>query len=253
MILKINNKKAVTLVEMIIAVLIMTFIGAYAWRIYSNSGETMRHTVSQSQIQADIRSFLDNLETEMMSCYTFEKIDPDNKYFSFYSYTFSKKSLDDIYYDYSGNPRSTDSDSDSSIQVLKLEYSWADGKVTKKRTPGYLFFLRKPMLFQDASNSNAFVDGEKALNKEVLKDISEFEIRGYKQQVDLTSDTGVKVTPSTDFSTSFIVLRIHSFKDETGGKRDEELDIVTKLYSSIKLAENANPGYFCSTDSDGRF
>jgi hypothetical protein len=50
------------------------------------------------------------------------------------------------------------------------------------------------------------------------------------------------------------VLRIHTKIDEGSEKRrDEELDIVTKFYSSVKLAEVANPGHFSSTDSDGRF
>jgi len=48
-------------------------------------------------------------------------------------------------------------------------------------------------------------------------------------------------------------LRIHTKIDESAGKRDEELDIVTKFYSSYRLAEVANPGSFSTTDSDGKF
>ena len=69
-----NNKRAITFIELMVSMLIIALIATYAWKIYSNSGESMRHTVSQSQIQADIRSFLDNLEAEMMTCYSFNEI-----------------------------------------------------------------------------------------------------------------------------------------------------------------------------------
>lgn len=256
---KIKNIKAFTLIEMIIAVLIMAFIGAYAWKIYSNSGETMRHTVSQSQIQADVRNFLDNLELEMMSCYSFDNIDTENKKFSFYTYTYGKKTLEDTYYDVSGNPLDTSSESDQSIKVLKIEYSYSEnGTVTKKRTPGFLLFLRRPMEFQDASTSSAFTDKEKAMTKEVLRNINDFEVKGYSQKPNTEKNSNnpfiyTPVTPETASQTAFIVLRLHALKDETGNRRDEEIDIVTKFYSAIKLADINNPGAFCSTDSDGRF
>ena len=254
--LSINQKKAITLVELIVAMLIMAFIAIYVWRVYFNSTESMRYTVSQSQIQSDIRIFLDKLETEMMTCYAFDKVDTENKKFSFYSFTYGKMSLDEILYDTSGNPRSTASDSDSRIKVLKLEYSWADGKVTKKRTPGWLYFLHRPPEFQADPTSTAFDDSEKAYEDDVLKEISEFDVKGYCQLPDLGLDKLVKitpVTPETATSTTFIVLRLHAFKEEGGKKRDEEIDIVTKFYSSIRLAEAANPGCFCTTDNDGRF
>ena len=127
-----KNKKAFTLVEMIIAFAIMSILAIYAWRIYFSGSETMRHTVTQSQIQSDIRLFLDKLEAEMMACYIFETVDTENKKFSFYTFTYGKKSLDDIYYDESGNVRSIKSDdSTQSLKVLRIEYSWEDGKVTK--------------------------------------------------------------------------------------------------------------------------
>ncbi len=254
-----NNKKkrAFTLVEMIVTVAILTFLAIYAWRIYFSGSETMRHTVSQSQIQSDMRVFLDKLEAEMMACYAFDTVDTENKKFSFYTFTYGKKPLDDIYYDDYLNLRKTDNTSDASLQVLKIEYSWADGKVTKVRTPGNLYFLHEPIEFEPTPNSNAFGDGEKAATLVPLKDISEFEVKGYSQELDPDpSSTGIKitpVTPATASSTMFIVLRLHALKDEGGHKRDEEIDLVTKFYSSIRLAEAANPGYFCSTDHDGRF
>ena len=250
-----KKRKAVTLVEMIVAVLIMAFLAGYAWKLYSNSGESMRHTVSQSQIQSDIRIFLDNLETEMMTCYIFDTIDTEKKKFSFYCFTYSKVSLDDIFYD-GKIPRSIDEDSDASIKVKKMEYSWSEnGIVTKKRTPGFLYFLKRPMIFQP-SNSNAFDETDKAMTKEVLKDITEFEVKGYAQELDSTSDDGFKITPVEPKSStraSFIVLRLHAYKEEGKKRRDEEIDIVTKFYSAVRLANTANPEYFCSTDNNGSF
>ena len=250
-----NTKKAFTLVEMMVAMLIIAFIAGYAWKIYSNSGETMRHTVSQSQIQSDIRNFLDNLEAEMMTCYCFDTIDTDKKMFSFYCFTYSKQPLDNILYD-GANPRSTGSDSDACLKVKKIEYSWADGIVTKKRTPGWLYFLQLPMKFE-ASTSNAFDESDKAMTREDLKDITEFEVKGYHQQVGGTpEDKGLKVTllkPEDSYKATFIVLRLHTHKDEGAKRRDEEIDIVTKFYSSIRVANITNLGYFSTTDSDGRY
>lgn len=255
MVVKRYNIKAFTLVEMMVAMLIIAFIAGYAWKIYSNSGETMRHTVSQSQIQSDIRNFLDNLEAEMMTCYCFDTIDPDKKMFSFYSFTYSKQPLDDILYD-GVNPRSTGSDSDACLKVKKIEYSWADGIVTKKRTPGWLYFLKQPMKFE-ASTSNAFDETDKAMTREDLKDISDFEVRGYYQLVGGTpEDKGLKITPvklEDSYKASFIVLRLHTHKDEGAKRRDEEIDIVTKFYSSIRISNITNPGYFSTTDADGRY
>ena len=251
-----KNIKAFTLVELMVSMLIIAFLAGYAWYLYSNSGETMRHTVSQSQIQADIRGFLDNLETEMMTCYSFDTVDTEKKLFSFYCFTYSKLPLDDVLYDSSGNLHSTGADSEAKIKVKKMEYSWADGKVTKKRTPGWLYFVQKPMKFE-ASTSSAFDETDKAMTKEVLKDITEFEVRGYSQKNTKTEDSiNTEITPikpENATSTTFIVLRLHAFKEEGAKRRDEEIDIITKFYSGVRIADTANPGYFCTTDSDGRY
>lgn len=251
-----NNRKAFTLVEMMVAMLIIAFIAGYAWKIYSNSGETMRHTVSQSQIQADIRGFLDNLEAEMMTCYSFDTIDTEKKKFSFYCFTYSKQPLDNLLYD-GTNPKSTGSDSDACVKVKKMEYSWDDkGIVTKKRTPGWLYFLQQPMKFE-ASTSNAFDESDKAMTKEELKDITEFEVKGYFQQPGGTDEEkGLKITPVTpddSYKATFIVLRLHTHKNEGAKRRDEEIDIVTKFYSKIRIANVTNPGYFSTTDSNGSY
>ncbi len=250
-----TNKKAFTLVELMVSILIIAFIAGYAYKIYSNSGETMRHTVSQSQIQSDIRIFLDHLENEMTTCYAFNTIDSDKKLFSFYSFTYSKVKLDDILYDSSGGLQSAGSDSDSKIKVKKIEYSWANGVVTKKRTPGWLYFLQNPMKFEESS-SNAFDESDKAMTKDELKDITEFEVKGYSQEYDSSSDNGLKITPVTTDTSSkatFIVLRLHAFKEEPGKMRDEEIDVVTKFYSNVKLVDATNPTHFCTTDNNGNF
>ncbi len=249
------NKKAFTLVEMMVSMLIIAFIAGYAWKIYSNSGETMRHTVSQSQIQADIRGFLDNLETEMMTCYSFDTIDTDKKKFSFYCFTYSKQPLDDILYD-GDTLKNTGPDSDAKIKVKKIEYSWENGIVTKKRTPGWLYFLQRPIKFE-ASTSNAFDATDKAMTKEELRDISEFEVKGYLQELNGSpEDKGLKIAPvktEESYKAAFIVLRLHTHKDEGAKRRDEEIDIVNKFYSTIRIANLTNVGYFSTTDIDGSF
>ena len=250
-----KHNRAFTLVELIVTITILSFIALYIWKVYFSSSETMRHTVAQSQIQSDIRNFLDQIEIEMMTCYSFYSVDTENKSFSFYCFPFGRPSLEDIYYDPStGEPLDVTEESDQNIKVKKIEYSWKEGVITKKRTPGKLYFLKKPMVFEESSSG--FDDSDLAMTKEVLKDIDEFEVKGYQQINKPSGDelvTYVPVKPETATSTTFIVLRIHAFKDEAGKKRDEELDIVTKFYSNIRLRDAAYPGYFCSTDDEGRF
>lgn len=250
-----THRRGVTLVEMMIVAAILTLLLGFAWQFYFGGRETMRHTVSQSQVQADTRIFLDQLELEMTSCYSFVEVDSTNKKFSFYSFTYSKVALDDIYYDTSGNPRSTGKDSDARIMVAKYEYHWENGNVIKKRTPGFLYFLQEPMKFVPG-DSSVFTSNYGPMEKTVLRNIVDFEVRGYAQTPDPESDTGTKIelmTVEKSADAAFIVLRLHTMKDEAPNRRDEELDIVTKFYSNTKLAEIANPGYFSSTDKDGKY
>lgn len=250
------DRKGFTLVEAMIVAGILTLLLGFAWKFYFGGRETMRHTVSQSQVQADTRLLLDQLEVEMGSCYSFNEIDTDGKKFSFYAYAFVRTPLDVVLYDASGNPRSGGSDSDSKLKVIKYEYSWAEGgKVTKRRTPGWLLFLRNPMEFKEGDPS-AFIAAYSKLEKVVLRDIADFDIKGYSQTPDKTADSGFKtepVTPAKSSDAAFIVLRLHTRKDEAASRRDEELDIVTKFYSQVKLAEVSNPDFFCTTDRQGKF
>lgn len=238
-----------------VCVAIVAFIGSYAWKIYFGSRETMRHTVAQSQIQSDMRIMLDHLEEEMTSCYMFDEVDTDNKKFSFYSFLYNKVSLDDIYYDSSGQMLSTGTDSDAKIMVAKYEYSCDEqGNVFKSRTPGYLYFLQEPIKFEPSSGSE-FSFYKQYTNKKMLSDIADFEVKAYSQTRS-PNETEVKikeVSKDKAQDAAFIVLRLHVKIDESGSRRDEELDIVTKFYSNYKLADVANPGSFSSTDHNGKF
>lgn len=250
-----KRRQGVTLVETVIVAAILMLLLGFAWKFYFGGRETMRHTVSQSQVQADTRIFLDQLELEMTSCYSFIEIDPELKSFSFYSFTYSKVPLDEIFYDNAGNARNPAVDKEARIMVAKYEYRWVDGAVIKKRTPGWLYFLKDPMVFVQG-DSTVFTNNYAAMEKTVLRDIADFEVKAYSQVPDRESETGTRIEPLTkekSAEAAFIVLRLHTMKEEAPNRRDEELDIVTKFYSNTKLAEIANPGYFSATDRDGAY
>lgn len=239
---------------MVTVVLVTMLMGA-AWNFYFDSRETMRHTVSQSQIQSDTRILLDQLEAEMSSCYSFNEVDEENHKFSFYSFTYNNTPLDEILYDVTGEPHRTGADSNSKIMVVRYDYAWQeDGTVLKTRIPGYLYFLKDPIHFEP-SNAPEFEYYGVINNKVVLRDIASFEVKAYYQEPDLATNQ-VTIKPlkkSESDQATFIVLRLHTQIDEGANKRDEELDIVTKFYSNYRLAEVANPGSFSTTDSDGKF
>lgn len=253
----IKRTSGFTLTEMMVVVVVVTLLMGFAWHFYFSGRETMRHTVSQSQIQLDTRIFLDNLEIEMGSCYAFSEVDTQNKKFSFYSYTFTPPHLDDVLYDNTGAPHTTGADSEATLSMVKYDYEWKeDGTVLKRRTPGKLFFLQTPMRFDQGEPTD---DRYSSMEKIVLRDIADFEIKPYSQKViregeQLNPVIEPVTAPDKVNDVSFIVLRVHTKIDEQSEKRrDEELDIVTKFYSSVKLSEVANPGCFSTTDRDGRF
>lgn len=252
-----KNTAAFTLTEMMVVVVVVTLLMGFAWHFYFSGRETMRHTVSQSQIQLDTRIFLDHLEVEMSSCYAFSEVDTQNKKFSFYSYTFTPPHLDDVLYDPTGKPHTTGADSEASLMMVKYEYEWKeDGTVVKRRTPGKLYFLQNPMKFSESEPTDPRYS---SMEKTVLRDIADFEVKAYSQKIQREGEVLNPViepvtAPDKIEDAAFIVLRLHTRIDEQSEKRrDEELDIVTKFYSSVKLSEVANPGYFASTDRDGRF
>lgn len=253
----IKKTTAFTLTEMMVVVVVVTLLMGFAWHFYFSGRETMRHTVSQSQIQLDTRIFLDHLEIEMGSCYAFAEVDSENKKFSFYSYTFTPPHLDDVIYDTTGKPHGTGEDSDSALSMVKYDYEWQeDGTVIKRRTPGMLKFLQKPMRFTPGEPTDPRYG---SMEKAVLHDIADFDVKAYSQRVERIEQTLTQIVEPVNSvdkigEAAFIVLRLHTKIDEQSEKRrDEELDIVTKFYSPIKLSEVANPGAFSSTDSNGRF
>ena len=141
--------------------------------------------------------------------------------------------------------------------MVKYDYEWQeDGSVLKRRTPGKLYFLKNPMKFIESEPTDPRYS---SMEKTVLRDIADFEVKAYSQEVVRDGEAFIPViepvtAPEKIDDAAFIVLRLHTRIDEQSEKkRDEELDIVTKFYSSVKLSEVANPGYFSSTDRDGRF
>ena len=252
-----HNKSGLTITELVIVTLIMSMLIGFLWSIYFGGRETMRHTVSQSAIQNEARIFLDNLEMEMSSCYSFIEIDHEESRFSFYSFTFARIDLDQMLYDNMGSPRSSRDDSDQFIRVVKYEYEWVeeDQNVLKSRTPGRLKFLRDPIEFIPGSDAD-FSEQYRTLDSlEVLRDIAGFEVIGYKQAYDPVSNQVEieRVNTNNSSEAVFIVLKLHTLIDEHAGHRDEELELVTKFYSHYQTVKAANPGWFSTTDSDGRF
>jgi len=248
--------------EMIITTVILTLLMGYAWKIYFGGRETMRNTISQSQMQTETRIFLDHLAAEIASAYRFIKVDTENKKFSFYCYHYGRITLEDMYYN-SGSSTAIDK---RYILVLKIEYTWnADGTIKKSQIPGHLFFLDKTKRNTDAEFTEApatEVDSSIAkYEKVVLHNIMDFQVAAYKQEFHPNPKDGedyitikrIKngATQSEAAGTTFITLRIHNKIEERADRRDEELDLVSKLYSRVQLAEALYPSYFCSTD--GRF
>jgi len=224
---------------MVIVVLVVSLLMGFAWHFYFSGRETMRHTVSQSQIQLDTRLFLDNLEVEITSSYAFSEVDSQNKKFSFYTFTVTPPHLDDVYYDTSGNPYSTGSDSDSKLSMVKYEYQWQEnGTVVKKRTPGFLYFLQSPMRFTESTPTDTRYS---SMEKVVLRDIADFEVKAYSQKTVREGERlKLVIEPATAADAgdaAFIVLRLHTKIDEVSEKRrDEELDIhiVNFVYGRVK-------------------
>lgn len=253
-----TKKSGLSLVELIITIVIATLILAYVWKIYFSGRETMRNTVSQSQMQSETRIFLDHLDNQMASCYSFFEVNPTENKLGFYSFVYSRTPLDTIIYDTTGKVQKTGATSKQKIKVVRYEYVWLDGQVTLNRAPGWLYFLQKPMKFEDG-NPDHYLGMYKKITKVVLRDIAHFEFKGYQQAYFKPPKpkkpyTEIKeLKPEEASSTVFITLRIHTKKDEGKKRRDEELDILTKFYSKVKLNAAMNKGYFCSTDQNGKF
>lgn len=252
------NKSAFTILELVVSIVIVTLLMAYVWKIYFNGRETMRNTVSQSQMQSDTRLFLDHFDNQMSSCYSFYEVDPEQHKFGFYSFVYSRTPLDEILYDHSGKLKKTDETSTQKIKVAKYEYIWDPntGKVIENRVPGWLYFLQKPMKFEEGDPQYYLGSYHKMENKVVLRNIAEFEFAGYNQIPDSKKPSGFRIEPTTKVNptnTVFIALRIHTKKEEGKTKRDEELDIVNKFYCKTRLSAVTHNGFFSTTDQDGKY
>lgn len=246
-----------TITELIVVTAIVTMLMGVAWKIYFGSREITRHTVSQSQMQTDLRIFLDKLSREIGACYAFHEVDPAAKKFSFFSFRYARTVLEELYYNES--TRQSESFINQKIRVLRIEYEHkANGDILRTQKVGNLFFLRAPIEFQEVTIAGAVDQDDLSFSSVELKNVQDFEFKGYKQEFQYNNPSSpVSITPLSDpahaSGTTFLTLRIHALKDEVGQRRDEELDVVCKFYSRVKLAEAAYPGYFSSVDSDQRF
>ncbi len=254
------GRRAVTIVEMVVTVLIVSFLMGYAWKIWMSGRETTRHTVSQSQMQQDARIFLDRLARDIAAAYRFYTVDPAERKFGFYSFQSTRTPLDEIFFDtLRGTFKNYD---DYAINVLKIEYTWnQDGSVTRVQVPGYLRFLRTPMNFQEGPPAQ-YEGTENARHEKVmLQHVASFTFKPYQQvfkrntsnpteppTVQVLPVAGPLNDPKKAALTTFLTLRLRSRIDEPGDRRDEEVDLVGKFYSRVRLAEAAYPGYFCTTD-----
>ncbi|MBF0543233.1 MAG: hypothetical protein HQM08_02310 [Candidatus Riflebacteria bacterium] len=255
-----NLKRGLTVLEVLVTAAIVTFLMGYAWRIYFGGRETMRYTVSQSQIQSESRWFFDHLARDIAGAYRFIEVNSDAKKFSFYAFQSSRRTLEDMFFKTNGNmiqPK------DWNIDVTEIEYSFQqDGKIRRKQVPGYLNFIQKPMVFkqgpdaQYAGTSNAQSDGIE------LHNVADFEVSGYEQtfsrkasseDVVVNSRKVNGTSPEDAAKTCFIVLRIHTKIDEAGDKKDEDLDLVCKFFSRVRCTDAEYPNSFCTTDEDSLF
>ncbi|HEY9069206.1 MAG TPA: prepilin-type N-terminal cleavage/methylation domain-containing protein [Candidatus Ozemobacteraceae bacterium] len=249
-----------TLVEMMVTVVIITFLMGYAWKIYFSGRETMRYNVSMSQMQAEARWFFDQISRDVAACYRFYAVNPDEKKLGMYCFQYTRTPLDYVFYNDSTGGTAIPV-GDQQIDVLKVEYTFTpDGKVKRAQTPGKLKFQSATPTFTQGPASQYSGTENEAREKVLLENIADFVYRPYTQEFKQNAaagDTYVTVTPagsSSASSTVFITLRIHSKIDEKHSeRRDEELDIVAKLYSRVKLADAMYQGVFCSTDADGRY
>ena len=254
-----SERRGFTLVELFVTMAIVSLLMGYAWKIYFSGRETMRNTVSQSQMQAETRWFFDQLARDIAAAYRFIEVDPAGKKFSFYCFQTSRRVLEDMLYDTAGKAIAPQ---DQVIDVLKIEYRLeANGQVKRQQTPGMLNFLRPQMTFTVGPAAQYSGTSNEPGTKTVLHNIADFQFAGYEQEFKANARPDedpvvIRKIEGTDPTkagkTSFITLRVHNKIDEKQG-RDEELDLVCKFYSRVRLADAAYPGYFSTTDENGDY
>jgi prepilin-type N-terminal cleavage/methylation domain-containing protein len=258
-------RRGLSLVEMVVTVLILSMLMGYAWKIFFGGRETMRHTVSQSQMQAEVRWFFDQLAKDIATAYRFYAANPTEKKFGFYAFAYARTPLDMIYYDYSAGGKAI-AVGEQAFNCLRVEYTFDPTAKTVKRaqTPGKLKFQKVPMVFTADTSGNASPE-DQAKEKIMVHNISDFDFVPYEQVFERKPDPSdptkiqqkSKITPidGTDATkvprTTFLSLRVHNLISESGDRRDEELDLVVNLYRRIRLMDACFPGYFSSTDENG--
>lgn len=262
---KYTKKLAFTITELIISIFIASLLVGYAWKIYFESRETTRHTVTQSQLQAQMRIFLDKFARDIACTYRFYNVDYETKTLGLYSFQITRTPLDEIFYDtLRGTAKKYD---DYAINVLKIEYKWNnDGTIIRTQTPGYLYFLRKPMVFQEGPASQYQGTENAPYSKVILTNVTEFSFKPYQQvyrrttsnpqeppKVEIIPITQSLSDPTKAARTSFVTVKIKASIDEVGSRRDEIIEIVGKFYSRVRLYEAAYLGYFCTTDEFKNF
>jgi prepilin-type N-terminal cleavage/methylation domain-containing protein len=255
-------RKGFTITELIITIAVMTMLLGYAWQIYFSGRETMRHNVSQSQMQTENRIFFDHLGREIAQAYRFIDLNANvgtKKVFSFYSFQLTRTGIDRILNDEAtGNalaPR------DQKFDVLKIEYEWHlhDKSVERRQTPGFLYFLRKPMEFVEGPPAQYEGTPNVKYKKDVLRNVHEIELKAFEikykknfaegeEPFDLREITGAE--PGNASMATFLAMRVHCKIDEVKTRRDEELDLVAKFYSRVRLNDAAYSGYFSTVDEN---
>ena len=247
------RRSGITLVELIVVTAIVSMMMGYAWKIFLSGQESGRHTLTQSQMQSDARIFFDRISRDISAVYEFFELDPDNSKLGFYSFQYTRTPLDNIFFNYStGASLPPDR---QAINVLKVEYFLDTEKnVTRQQTPGYLYFTQNPPIFQEGPAAQYEGTENAAATRTILRNIESFVFKGYRQKFTRGQNPPVSVEPAASArETTFIALRVHSHIDEGGTRRDEELDLVAKLYSRHRLAEEEFPGSFSSVDANTRF
>ena len=244
-------RRGFTLIELLVTTALLVLLLGYAWKIYFGGRETTRHTLNQSQLQSKSRIFLERLDRDIASAYSFYEFNSAENRFGFYCFKYARTPTDWIYYSkVDGKPIKP---SEQEIYVLKIEYSMKDGKVRRRQWPGSLKFQMDPAVFTPSPPSSSPEPGNSVSDFVILQDIQAFEFKPYRQSFS-EDGSGVTITPLQDSGasgTTFITLRLHNKIDKVGDRRDEELDLVIKLFSRVKLAEAAYPKYFSSTDQNG--
>jgi hypothetical protein len=250
---------------MLVTVALVSLLMGYAWDFYFSGRETMRHGVSQSQMQSEARIFYDRLGKEIPSVYRFIQVDTDSterKKFSYYCFVTYRTPVESILFNettgYGNGPLA------QKFRVLQVTYEWeaTTKEVKRSQVLGDLLFLRKPMEFQECGPNEYENSPYAPYTKVVLKNAAKFEVKAFQQKMKTSfGDNEIpfelkEITGAAEHNASsaaFIAMRVHNKIEEKGNRKDEELDLVCKFYSRYQLAEANYPGFFSTIDHRAEF